>query len=190
MPLFGNGGLLGGASKVAEEMGKPTEAADGDAESYRKPFSVGSFDQFGNDSLTQGEEVELARVRTPAGLERRWGFGRADQAENQGYAYGHFNNADGEAIHGRIGLQWENSTGRRTEVTEELDTRDMDTQDRYNRDAQPPVPEAQDKERAEQDEHLIVTFEPETDPADITNNYGVAAGASECRLPATEYDVS
>jgi hypothetical protein len=190
MPLFGNGGLLGGASQIAEEMGKPTDAANQQAESYRNPLSVASFDSFGNGSLNEGEEVELARLRTPAGLERRWGYGRADQPDNQGYAYGHFRNASDESIHGKVSLQWENSTGRRTEVTEEVSSKDMDTADRYNRDAQPPVPEAQDKEKANQDEYLIVTFEPITDPANITNNYGIDAAASECRLPTTEYDIS
>lgn len=189
MGLLDNG-LLGGAGKLASEMGKTTEAASNSGDSYRFPLSVDDFDSFGNDSLTQGEEAEIARLRTPAGLERRWGFGSAEHEANQGYAYGTFQNASGEAIHGKVTLMWENSTGRQTEVTEELASKDMDTADRYNRDAQPPVPEAQDKEKAQQDEYLVVTFTPSTDPAGITNNYGIAAGSSETRLPTTEYDVS
>lgn len=196
MPLFGGGGLLGGAGALADEIGQSSEAAGGSAEAYRKPFTVSRFDEFGAASLSQGDEAELARVRTPAGLERRWGFGAANKPDNQGYAYGHFfNSGDGtadseEQIHGIVSLKWENSTGRRQEVTEELASEDMATADRYNRDEQPPVPEAQGKERAGQDEYLVVTFTPETDPADITNDYAVAADFSEVRLPATEYDVS
>lgn len=185
-----DGGILGGASQLANEVGQSSEAAASAGEAYRKPMTVSRFDEFGIASLQQGEEHELARVRTNAGLERRWGFGAADKPDNQGYAYGKFQNGAGEIIHGILSLKWENSTGRSQEVTEELATEDMDTADRYNRDAQPPVPEAQGKEKAEQDEYLVVTFTPETDPADITNSYSIDAGASECRLPTTEYDVS
>lgn len=189
MPLFGKGGLLGGVS-LGDELGQSNEAATSDAEAYRKPLTVSRFDSFGAASLQEGDETELARVQTPAGLERRWGYGAADKPDNQGYAYGHFKNANDEQIHGIISLKWENSTGRRQEVSEELASEDMATSDRYNRDSQPPVPEAQGKEKAQQDEHLVVTFTPETDPANITNDYAIDASASECRLPVTEYDVT
>jgi len=191
MGLLDGGGIIGNASQVAQELGQPTDSkTNQQGESYRLPLGVADFDSFGIDSMSPGEEAELARVRTPAGLERRWGFGRADLDRNQGYAYGVLKNASGETIHGRVGLHWENSTGRSTQVQAEVDSRDMNTSSRTDRDNQPPVPEAQDKNMAEQDASLVVTFTPITDPADIANSYSIDAGSSECRLPATEYDVS
>lgn len=183
-----DGGLLGG--NVGKELGVSSEAHRDSGETYSKPLTVSRFDSFGTGTMQQGEEVELARVRSPAGIARRWGFGTAEAAANQGYAYGHFMNANGEAIHGILILKWENSTGRETQVATELATEDMDTSNRYDREQQPPVPEQQGKNKAEQDEHLVVSFEPETDPADITNDYAIDAASSECRIPATEYDVS
>lgn len=182
-----NGGLVNQARALAEDMGQP--ASGENEESYTHPYDPGTFDSFGTD-LTQGQAVELARDQTPAGIARRWGFGSAKHAANQGYLYGIFNNASGEQIHGKLIFQWENSTGRETQVVHEAYTNDMDTSSRYDRDTQPPMPEQVDKNRADQDESLVVLFEAATDPANITNNYGIDAGASECRLPATEYDVS
>lgn len=189
-----NGGLLGG--NIAEEIGASTEAANDAGDAYRKPLTVNRFDKFGTGTMVQGEPSELARVRTPAGLERRWGYGAANKPENQGYAYGILQNGgDGtvdseEQIHGILSFEWRNSTGRKQEVAEELASEDMDTANRYDREQQPPMPEAQGKERAEQDEYLVVTFTPETDPADVANGYEIVAGFSECRFPTTEYDVS
>lgn len=190
MPLLnGSGGLFGAASDVAGELGVPGQSRNDAGDEYRKPLKVGSFDTFGA-SLTEGEEVELARLESPAGIQRRWGYGRADRPDNQGYAFGQLFNADGEQIHGEISFEWENSTGRETQVVDELDTEDMDTDDRYNRDAQVPMPERTNKNKADRDQFLVVKFTPDTPAADITNDYAIDAGQSTVRLPATEYDVS
>lgn len=189
MPLFGGNGVLGAAGGLAEDLGKPV-TGDNDGESYPAHYDVARFDEFGNDSLSQGKTVEIARDEIPAGIARRWGYGRAANPANQGYAYGIFQNASGEQIHGKLVFVWENSTGRETQVVHELDTQDMDTADRYDRETQPPMPEQTDKERAEQDQSMVLLFEARTDPSSITNNYGIDSGNSECRLPATEYDVS
>lgn len=188
-------GILGGGglSDLANDLGKPKESAAND--SYPAHYNVQRFDSFGGD-LKQGQAVEVARDTVPAGIERRFGFGKADAPDNQGYQYGIFQNSgDGtadseEQIHGKLIYMWESSTGRETQVIHEESTQDMDTTDRYNRDSQPPLPEQRDKNKAEQDESLVVLFEATTDPADVVNNYAISADFSECRLPATEYDVS
>jgi hypothetical protein len=185
MGLLDNG--LMGISRQAKELGKPQEAAQ--EESYRNPLGTADFDSFGAD-LQQGEYVELANQVIPAGIERRWGYGSADQPENQGYAYGVFQNSSGEQVHVKLSFEWRNSTGRETQVVEEADSRDMDTADRYDRDTQPPMPERTDKNRATQDEEMVVKAKGLTDPGTITNNYGIDGGSSETRLPTTEYDVS
>lgn len=181
--ILGSGGL----SDLADDLGKPKESARND--SYPAHYNVQRFDSFGA-TLQEGEAVELARDTIPAGIERRWGFGAAKHSDNQGYQYGVFQNAAGEQIHGKLIYTWESSTGRQTQVVHEESTADMDTTDRYNRDEQPPMPEQRDKNTAEQDESLVVLFEATTPAADITNTYAIDAGTSECRLPATEYDVS
>ena len=188
MGLF-DGGLLGGGgvAGVAEELGKPQDSAQ--ADSYRKPMGVEDFDTFGT-SLTEGKAVELAYWEAPAGIARRWGYGTAMAEANQGYAYGVFQNANGEQIEGTVILKWENSTGRGEQVVDEVDSKDIDTNDRYNRDEQVPIPEDTSKKRAEQDERLTVWFEASTDPDNITNSYLIDAANSEVRLPTTEYDLS
>lgn len=188
MALFNNGVLGdGGLADMANDLGKPKESTAKD--SYPAHYNPERFDSFGGD-VKQGQAVEIARDTVPAGIERRWGFGKADAPHNQGYQYAVFNNASGEQIHGKLIYTWESSTGRETQVVHEEATQDLDTADRYDRDTQPPLPEQRDKNRAEQDESLVVLFEATTDPANITNNYGIDATESECRLPATEYDVS
>mgnify|MGYP007117108123 CR=1 FL=1 len=153
MGLF-DGGLLGGGgvAGVAQELGKPQDSAQ--ADSYRKPMGVEDFDTFGT-SLTEGKAVELAYWEAPAGIARRWGYGTAMAEANQGYAYGVFQNANGEQIDGEVILKWENSTGRGEQVVDEVDSKDIDTTDRYNRDEQVPIPEDTSKKRAEQDERLV-----------------------------------
>lgn len=183
-----DGGLTGAADTLTSELGKPSkDAKEGD--SYRRPYNVGSFDEFGHD-LTQGKAVEIARNRIPAGLEQRWGYGVAQAQANQGYVWGHFRNSEGESIHGRVVLQWENSTGRESQVVQEFDSRDIDTQDRYNREEQIPLPEAQDKNKASQDEFMTVHFEAETDPSTLTGALEIDPAESEIRIPATEFDIS
>lgn len=190
---FLDNGVLGAAGSLADDLGQSPRG--GNEESYPAHYNVDRFDSFGG-TLTEGKPVEIARDEIPAGLARRWGYGRAKNPANQGYAYGIFQNSgDGtadseEQIHGKIIFQWENSTGRSTQVVHELDTEDMDTADRYDRDTQPPMPEQVDKNRAEQDQSLVVLFEPTTPAADIANDYAISAEFSECRLPATEYDLS
>ena len=188
MGMF-DGGLLGGGgvAGVAQELGKPQDSAQ--ADSYRKPMGVEDFDTFGT-SLTEGKAVELAYWEAPAGIARRWGYGTAMAEANQGYAYGVFQNANGEQIEGTVILKWENSTGRGEQVVDEVDSKDIDTNDRYNRDEQVPIPEDTSKKRAEQDERITVWFEASTDPDNITNSYLIDAANSEVRLPTTEYDLS
>lgn len=196
MALFGNGILGGGGlASVAEEMGRPVSTQQDQGDDYPRNYTPARFDEFGG-SLTQGKAVEIARDMSPAGIKRRWGLGSAKQPDNQGFAFGVFKNSgDGtadseEQIHGTLIFQWENSTGRETQVVHEIDTRDIDTTDRYNRDMQVPVPEQTDKKKASQDESLVLLFEAETDPADIVNDYAISQEFSTCRLPSTEYDVS
>jgi hypothetical protein len=191
MPLFGNGGLLGGGlAEKAKQAGVPTETKEDDAESYRKPMNVENFDAFGATLQSVGKAVEIARWEAPAGLARRWGYGRADTDANQGYLYGVFKNSDGETISGTLIFKWENSTGRREQVNDEADSADMNTPNRYDREQQRPYPEDNSKARASENEYLTVWFEPSTDPSDITNDYEIAASKSECRFPTTEYDVA
>lgn len=184
MALFDNG--IAGAL----EQGVPGQSRSDDGEEYRKPLGTNSFNQFGATLIDQGVEVELARIESPANIERRWGYGRADAPANQAYLFGQLFNAAGEQIHGELSFEWENSTGRESQVQDEAQTEDMNTTDRYDREKQLPMPERTSKNKATHNQHLVVKFEPTTDPADITNAFEVDAAESEVRWVATEYDVS
>lgn len=184
-------GLLdNGIAGLAKEAGVPESSSKDDGDEYRKPLGTTTFNEFGGNLVDQGVEVELARIESPAGIKRRWGYGRADAPANQAYLYGQLYNADDEQIHGELSFEWENSTGRESEVQDEAQTEDMNTTDRYDRERQLPMPERTSKEQATHNEYLVVKFTPTTDPADITNNYEIAQPNSEVRWVATEYDVS
>lgn len=190
MALFDNG-----IAGLARELGKPRASVGDAGDEYRKPLNPSSFDEFGA-TLIEGEQIELARLRSPAGIKRQWGFGSAEFEANQAYFYGQlYNSGDGtadseEQIHGEVTYMWEGATGRESQVVEELDTRDMDTTNRYDRDEQIPVPEQSNKEYAQQDEYLVVKFKPTTPAADIVNDYAISADFSDVRWVTTEYDTS
>jgi len=187
--LFGGGGLMGGSSPLSD-LGKPESGDSDQLTSYRKPLGVSNFDSFGASSLVQGETREIARVRIPAGLQRRWGFGSAEYEANQGYAYGKLKNSSDEQIHGVLTFKWENATGRESQVVEEVDSQDISTPNRYDREQQRPFPEQTDKNKAAQDQFLVIEFTPTTPTGDITNSYAVDSAASELRVPTTEYEVA
>lgn len=191
MGLLDGNGLMGGGglAEQARSLGVSGETRRDRGDEYRYNYSPNRFEELGG-SLTQNKPVEIARDTIPAGIERRWGFGSAEFEANQGYAYGKFRNPDGNTIHGNLIFVWENSTGRETQVVTEIDTRDIDTTDRYNRDEQVPIPEQTSKNKAKQDQSMVVLFEAEDDPDDVTGDYEIDAAESEFRLPATEYDVS
>jgi len=184
-----DGGLFGGGlAGMADDLGKP-QSGDSATESFGTPFGVDEFDSFGGQ-LVEGQFQEIARYRVPAGTEHRWGFGTAKRPENQGYAFGQLYNANDEQLHGKISLRWENATGRETEVATEVDSKDIDTPNRYDREQQKPIPEQTDKNKARQDQYLVVEFKASTPAADIINDYEVDAAASDVRIPTTEYDVA
>jgi hypothetical protein len=194
MGLLDGNGLLGGGDggirQLAAEAGIPEDTKNQPGESYRVPMSPDDFDSFGATLQAAGEEVELASWESSPGTARRWGYGRADAPENQGYIYGKMQNSDGEIIHGTLTYKWRNATGRQTEVNDEAKTEDMNTSSRYNRDEQRPYPEDTDKKRAGPFQELVVMFTPSTPAADITNNYAIDRTASEARWPTTEYDLT
>lgn len=156
------------------------------AEKYQRPLDVDDFDDFGG-SLRAGKFVEIGSLETPAGIERRWGWGDPEHEANQGYAFGVFQDSDGVQQHVKLSLEWRNSTGRRTQVVEEVDSRDMDTDDRYDRSSQIPIPERVGKERASIHQELVVRAMPVGDTGDGDE---IDAGNTVMRLPVTEYDVS
>jgi len=187
MGLLDNG-LMGGLGGLADDLGKPS-SGDSGGDSFGTPFGVTDFDSFGA-TLVPGQFQEIARYEVPAGTEHRWGFGTAKRPANQGYGYAELNNADGEQLHGKLSLRWENATGRRTEVATEIDSQDIDTPNRYDREQQKPIPEQVDKRKASQDQFLVVEFKATTPEADITNDYAISAAESDVRLPTTEYDTA
>jgi len=175
-----DGGLMNLGGNLADELGKSSSAAGSDT--YGKPFAPETFDTFGGP-VRAGKEVEIGRYRAPAGTEVRWGEGTAKNATNQGFAWAQIRDDTDIPVYGRLIFKWANSTGRSTRVVEEIDSADIDTADRYNRDKQKPFPEKTDKPAAEQDQFLVLTFVADADAT-------ISEANTSCRFPATEYDVS
>lgn len=177
---MGLGNILGGASsEVADVLGKPTESAN--RNSFSREFNVGDFDSFGGD-VTDGKFVEIARFRVPANTEYSWGYGKANNPENQGYLYVDLQNGTPAAVDGTIRFVIESSTGRRTEVVQDFDTERLDAS-KTDRGMMVPFPEQVGSAVASEDAYMTLRMDPNA-------NDTVNAANSDVIIPATEYDLS
>lgn len=176
MPLFGRGGIQGAVNDV---LGTPQETAN--RKGFSRELNVGDFDSFGGD-VTDGKYVEIARFQVPADTEYSWGYGAANNPENQGYMYVDLNNATPAAVEGTLRLVVESSTGRRTEVVKDIDTERLDAS-KTDRTQMVPLPEQVSSALAKQDGYLVVKLNPSA-------NDTVDSGTSEVIIPATEYDLT
>lgn len=171
---------LGGQvrDQVADTVGKDPDAAE--RRSFSKEFNVGDFDSFGGD-VTAGKMTEIARFQVPADTEYRWGYGRAKNAENQGYLYVDLQNSTPNPVEGIIRFVVESATGRTAEVVSDFDTERLDAS-KTNREQMVPLPEQIQSALATQDAHLVVKMDP-------TANDTVDSSNSDVIIPVTEYDL-
>jgi hypothetical protein len=174
---------------LGDVIGRSEESANRSA--FSRDFNVSNFDSFGGE-LTAGKYVEIGRFTVPAETEYSWGYGRANNPENQGYLYvdleatGSGSGNDGDAIEGNIRFMVESATGRKTEVVADFDTEKLDAS-KSDRGKQVPLPEQVGSSIATEDSHLVIEF----DPVSANDGYDVdSSGDSEVIIPVTEYDLS
>lgn len=169
----------GAKETLGDVTGQSEEAAQRSA--FSRDFNVSDFDSFGGD-VTAGKFTEIARYKVPADTEYSWGYGRAANAQNQGYIYIDLQNGTPDPVEGTIRLKVESSTGRRQEVVKDLDTEKLDAS-KTNREQMVPLPEQVSSALATQDAHLVVSMDP-------SSNDTVDSSNSEVIIPVTEYDLS
>jgi len=177
MGLFDN--LTGAANEAAAVLGKSSDAAA--SGSFNKDFGAESFDSFGGDTQP-GKEVQIAEFDVPASTEYSWGYGSAQNPENQGYLYVDLQNGTGTSLDGTIVLAQETPTGRGKRVVAEYDTTRLDSS-KSDRAQQVPLPEQVNHPKVTQDSKLTIYFDGNTSDT-------VDSASSDVIFPVTEYDLS
>lgn len=180
MGLLNNlGGSVG--SEAANVLGKSQESAS--RKSFNRDFNDDDFDEFGGD-VKADAWVELARFTVPAKTEYSWGYGSAENPENQGHLYIDLrDDATSPAeVEGTIRFLQRSATGRGSEVVADFDTTRLDAS-RSDKGLMVPFPEQVGHDLVVQDSHLTVELEANSDTT-------VHTGNSEVIVPVTEYDLT
>lgn len=173
------------ASEAARVLGKSEESAS--RQSFNRDFNTDDFDDFGGD-VQPGKHVEIARFTVPAKTEYSWGYGSAENPENQGYLYVDLRGSDGDSdgtpdeLEGTIRFLQRSATGRGSEVVADFDTTRLDAS-KSDKSLMVPFPEQVGHDLVVQDSHLTIEFDANTsDTLDVD--------ASEVIIPVTEYDLT
>ena len=178
--------LLNNATdEAARVLGKGKQAASRRA--FDRDFGTDDFHEF--DGETQpGKNVQIGKFTVPASTEYSWGYGSAENPENQGYLYVDIQldtSGDGAAdtqASGSIMFAQESPTGRGYEVVAEYDLSRLDAS-KSDRNQMVAVPEQVSPDLVTKDSHLTVYVN--------ANEAGqVMADASDVIMPVTEYDLS
>lgn len=184
MGLLDNlGGSVG--NEAARVLGKSQESAS--RKSFNRDFNDDDFDEFGGD-VKADSWVEIARFTVPAKTEYSWGYGSAENPENQGHLYvdlrGDDEDADGtmDPIEGTIRFLQRSATGRGSEVVADFDTTRLDAS-KSDKGLMVPFPEQVGHDLVVQDSHLTVELEANADDS-------IVAANSEVIIPVTEYDLT
>lgn len=166
-------------NEAAEVLGKSQESAS--RTSFNKDFNAGDFDSFGGD-VQADKWVEIGRFTVPASTEYSWGYGSANNPENQGYLYVDLQNSTPAAVEGTIRFLQRSATGRNSEVIADFDTTRLDAS-KSDKALMVPFPEQVNHDLVTQDSHLTVEL-------NANANDTVDAAESEVILPVTEYDLT
>lgn len=179
--LFGGGGLGGVDDEVARVLGKSRESAS--RRSFNRDFNPSDFDSFGGDTQP-GKYIEIASFTVPASTEYAYGYGSAENPENQGYLYVDLQTSTPSAVDGTIRLAMESPTGRNTEVVADYDTTRLDAS-KSDKAQMVPLPEQVSAPLVTQDSSLVLYF---NDAGGASST--ISQADSDMILPMTEYDLS
>lgn len=168
----------GVANQLADTLGQDPDSAA--SNNFNRDFNVGNFGSFGGD-VTAGKFTEIARFQVPSSTEYSFGYGRANNPENQGYLYVDLQNGTPAEVEGTIRFALQSATGRNEIVIADFDTEKLDAS-KTDRTQQVPFPEQVSDPKASEDSFLVIKFEP-------NSNDTVNEANSEVIIPVTEYDL-
>lgn len=178
-------GLGNAADEAARVLGKGKDAAKRRA--FDRDFGTANFTEFGGE-LQPGKNVQVGKFTVPASTEYSWGYGSAENPENQGYLYVNIQidtagdgAADTQAT-GSLMFAQESPTGRGYEVVAEYDLSRLDAS-KSNRNNMVAFPEQVSHDLVTQDSHLTVYI-------DGNESGEVIESACDVIMPVTEYDLS
>jgi hypothetical protein len=176
-------GLGGAASNLqaeaAQVLGKSQESAT--RQSFNRDFGWGEFSGFDGADVGGSKFIEIASYEVPASTEYSWGYGSAQNPENQGYLYVDLNDGT-DAVDGVIRFAQESPTGRNSRVVADFDTTRLDAST-SDRTQQVPFPEQVSHPLVTQDSKLVVYLKTSDDTT-------LDLAGSTAILPVTEYDLS
>lgn len=167
------------SDEASRVLGRSTEAANRNA--FSRELNISDFDSFGGD-VTSGKFTEIGRYKVDADTEYSFGYGSAENPDNQGHIYVDLQNGTPSAVEGTIRFVVESSTGRKTHVVADFDTERLDAS-KTNKEQMVPFPEQVSAPLATQDAYLVVKFDPSA-------NDTISSANSDVIIPATEYDLT
>ncbi len=171
---------LGFASeRLSDIIGRPEASSNSSA--FPQTMKEGDFDEFGNDTAP-GEWTRIATFTVPAQEAYRWGYGRATNAENQGYMYVSLNDDTGTAVDGKLRIAQSDAQERRQIVVVEEDVATL-SGSKFDKEQQRPLPEQVDKPMVGRDSKLTLEFQPSEKQGAAT----IVEEQSEVSLPVTNY---
>lgn len=170
------GNMLGGGGSGSVLGGVTTSATE-----YPRELKKQHFDEFGGD-VKDDQYYRVGRLRLDAGIEMSFGYGTADQPENQGFIFADLRDDEGNSLDGNLQLEYRNSTGRGGEVVRDFDLEEISAS-KSDRSQKKPLPEVE-RDPQERDEYLELYVQLDEGEAEVSYD------ESEIVVPVTEYDVS
>ncbi len=172
---FGGGG--GGIDKIT---GEPQ---DDSGTPVKRELNTDDFDTFGG-SVEPGKETEIATLKVDSDVKMRWGYGSANNPENQGFLYVDLQSGTPNPVEGQIAFYVESATRRTSHFVTSYDTERLDAS-KTDKTNMVPLP-LQKAYRASEDSYLVIYL----NAASSNTDQSVDESQSDVIIPATEYDLS
>lgn len=166
---------------VADVIGEPEGTAE--APHFNKKLRESSFTEFGGDVASGDGWHRIAEFVVPAQESYRWGYGKADNADNQGYMYVELNDGADTQWEGQIRLIQANAQETNIVPVFEDDLSTLDGS-KTDKTQQVPLPEQVQQPRVGRDSKLALEIRHDN-YEDVDGE--VSEANSDVILPVTVY---
>lgn len=172
--------ILGGATDVVDNI---TGTPQGRGErKFRRFLREKHVNELGDTiDVTEGDFTKVAQFTVPAQERYRWGYGAAENPENQGYIYVDLQNSTPNEIDGSIRIQQRDAQEREVRTVEELEIAQLRAS-KSDRSQMIPLPEQVQQPKVGRDSKLALSVDPDADDT-------VDWTESEVILPTAVYPV-
>ena len=176
--------LFGNVSSAVDEITGTPGGGSGGERKFRRFLREKHVNELGDTiDATTGDFTKVAQFTVPAQERYRWGYGAAQNPENQGYIYVDLRDdtADAAEIDGSVRIQQRDAQEREVRTVEELEIAQLRAS-KSDRSQMIPLPEQVQQPKVGRDSKLALSIDPDSDTTvDWTN--------SEVILPTAVYPV-